>query len=454
MSKIKRTKRSKSEVARYDFSRRVKKPSGFFRWLTDFVASIGLTGHKVTVHKHGMEGLKPPYFVIGTHHSYLDLKTMVKALKPHKVTYICSLDVLVMHPEWLMNRLGIIFKRKFVQDVHLLKNMKHGVNDLRECTMVMYPEAKFSLDGTTSYLPPTLGKLAKYLGVPVVVANMHGNYVSQPQWSRPHNKLEPKIRKGTPLVTDLTLVASADDVKTLKSDEIQARIEQAMQYDDFAWQKENGVAIDDPHRAEGLHKLLYKCPHCGTEFAMHSENARLSCTHCGKTWEMSELGELTTADGDGVFTRIPDWFAWQKQKVREEVEGGTYRMEKEVRLCTLPYKKMYDWGKANFLQTPDGIVLSGNAYGEPFCETWKANATNGVHIEYNHIKESDAVAVSTLSESYWCFTDNDGTITKISLATDEIYRKAVADREKEDLQLTAQTPEEQDEIREVAAAID
>lgn len=81
MSAIKQTKRPKAQVTRFDFARRVKAP----------------------------------------------LKTMVKALYPNKVTYVCSLDVLTMHSEWLMNRIGIIFKRKFIQDVHLLKNMKHSV---------------------------------------------------------------------------------------------------------------------------------------------------------------------------------------------------------------------------------------------------------------------------------------------------------------------------------------
>ena len=34
------------------------------------------------------------------------------------------------------------------------------------------------------------------------------------------------------------------------------------------------------HRAEGLHRVLYQCPHCGTEFQMASEGSRLFCKHC------------------------------------------------------------------------------------------------------------------------------------------------------------------------------
>lgn len=450
MSVIKHTKRTKQNVKRFNFTRKVKSPARFWRGLTNIVASVGLRGHKLTVNKHGMEGLKPPYFVIGTHHSYLDLKTMVKALNPHKVTYVCSLDALTMHSEWLMNKVGVIFKRKFIQDVQMLKNMKHSVEKLTDCVLVMYPEAKYSLDGTTSFFPDSLGKLAKYLGVPVVVANQHGNTVAQQQWSRRKNEKEPKRRTHTPLVVDISLVASADEVKTLKGDEIQERIERAMQYDDFAWQKANNVVIDTPDRAEGLHKLLYKCPRCGVEFQTDSGGTRLWCKHCGAAWEMTPLGELQAADGgEPIYTHIPDWFDFEQASVRKEIESGTYRFEADVHLCTLPYNRLFEQGTAHFVQTPEGITLTGTAYGEPFAETWKGNATNGLHIEYNYSKESDAFALSTVNETYWCFMPNNGIITKLSLANDEIYRISSSPAE---IHVVANTPEEKEELKAVLAA--
>ena len=116
---------------------------------------------------------------------------------------------------------------------------------------------------------------------------------------------------------------------------------------------------------------------------------------------------------------------------------------------------MYAQGTAHFVQTNEGITLSGTAYGEPFCEHWKGNATNGLHIEYNHIKESDAFAVSTLKESYWCFTDNDGTITKLSIATDEIYRFATGGSTDAIVEaVIAETPEEKEELLEVASSLE
>ena len=213
--------------------------------------------------------------------------------------------------------------------------------------------------------------------------------------------------------------------------------------------KENNIIIDTPDRAEGLHKLLYKCAHCGAEFEMSSSGTRLKCNHCSSEWEMTPLGELEGVNCETVYSHIPDWFDYEQESVRKEVEDGTYRFEADVHLCTLPYKRLYDQGTAHFLQTPDGITLTGTAYGEPLYEQWKGNAVNGLHIEYNYLRIGDAFAVSTVDESYWCFMPDNGIITKLSIVTDEIYRKSSSPAEIH-VQITSREDEEQ--LKEVIAA--
>ena len=73
------------------------------------------------------------------------------------------------------------------------------------------------------------------------------------------------------------------------ADEINRRLVAAFQYDDYAWQKEKGIRVTYAGRAEGLHKVLYRCPACLTEFRMTSSGATLSCSACGKSWTLSEL---------------------------------------------------------------------------------------------------------------------------------------------------------------------
>ena len=72
-------------------------------------------------------------------------------------------------------------------------------------------------------------------------------------------------------------------------EEIQEVLDKEFSFDDFRWQKDNNIVVDEPFRADGLHRILYKCPHCGVEGKMESGGIHLSCTACGKRWELTEL---------------------------------------------------------------------------------------------------------------------------------------------------------------------
>lgn len=133
---------------------------------------------------------------------------------PHRTYNVVALDGLYDFGETLMRSIGTIAKRKFIKDLALLKNMKYVVNNRKDAILMMYPEAKYSLQGATSYLPPSLGKLAKFLGVPVVVCNLRGCYVNAPQWHKIYNK-NPRLEAV------VTQTATAEQVKTLSEEELQ-----------------------------------------------------------------------------------------------------------------------------------------------------------------------------------------------------------------------------------------
>jgi hypothetical protein len=72
-------------------------------------------------------------------------------------------------------------------------------------------------------------------------------------------------------------------------------------YDEYKWQRDNNIHIDFPQRAEGLHRVLYQCPHCLTEHEMDSKDDELWCNHCNKHWKMDTLGELHAVEGPTEF---------------------------------------------------------------------------------------------------------------------------------------------------------
>ena len=76
----------------------------------------------------------------------------------------------------------------------------------------------------------------------------------------------------------MTQLVTKDEIEKLDYKEINARIDTIFKYDDFAWQKDRNVRISYHDRAKGLHKVLYQCPNCHTEYRMASEGSKLGVT--------------------------------------------------------------------------------------------------------------------------------------------------------------------------------
>ena len=119
----------------------------------------------------------------------------------------------------------------------------------------------------------------------------------------------------------MTQILTKEDVERMSVDEINAVIQKGLTYDEYRYQKENGILITEPFRAEGLHRILYQCPHCLAESKMDSKGTELFCTACGKRWNMNEDGSLTALEGETEFSHIPDWFAWERGQVRVQCKN-------------------------------------------------------------------------------------------------------------------------------------
>lgn len=415
---------AKKTIKRYDFTQKPRKASKFWmtiaRW---FAINPRLKGFKLTVRKINMEGINPPYLLLATHASMLDFPVMYKAIAPYNANNVVAIDAIRDVGEYLMRALGCICKRKFVRDLDLIRNMRYCLNNYKSIVCV-YPEARYSLDGTTSFLPESLGKFAKLAGTPVVVLRMYGTFIAAPQWNKPEQKL--------PLVAELECVATAREAKELSAQELNERIFKAMQRDDYAYQAENGIQNRYKKRADGLHNILYQCPHCNTEFKMYSEGTRLWCASCGRAWQMDELGKLHAEEGETEFEHIPDWTKWERENVRREVRSGKYRFEDEVTVHTLPNaKRFYDQGRGKLVQTAEGTFLECTAYGEEKKLEWTAQELESVHIEYDYpfrkdkYKKNifgDCIDISVADDSYWLHPVSvRDQLTKFSFATEEIH---------------------------------
>ncbi len=392
-------------------------------WLIWILSKIVLMTKKYKVEKINMEGLKPPYIVLSNHMYFIDFELASMVTAPHRVNNVVSIDGYYRRP-WLMEFIGAICTRKFTMDIHLLKSIRKVIN--RGDILCMYPEARYSPCGITSYMPESLGMLVKRLKVPVVAIVHHGNYLHSPFWNF-------RKKRRVPLHTTATQILTPDDINNMTDAEINEAIRCALDYDEYRYQKENGIKITEKFRAEGMHKILYQCPNCLTESKMSSEGSEIFCTHCQKRWTLNEDGTLSANEGETEFSHVPDWFRWEREQVEKQILEGTYSFEDEVDVYSMPRCwKFEKLGHARLRHNAkEGFVLEGHYNGEDYCIKREPIQTNSLHIEYDYcyLKPLDCVDISTENDSFYCYPETkENVVTKLAFATEILYQLSVKDK--------------------------
>ncbi|MBQ4091685.1 MAG: hypothetical protein IJC64_05170 [Clostridia bacterium] len=379
------------------------------------LSKILLIGKKYKVEKVNMEGLKPPYMVLSNHMYFIDFELAAMVTFPHRVNNVVNLDGYYRRP-WLMELIGAIGTRKFTNDIHLVKSIYKVLR--RGDVLCMYPEARYSPCGIRSYLPDSLGALVKRARVPIVTIVHHGNHLDSPFWNF-------RKKRKVPLHTVATKILTPEQIETMSVAEINDCLRRALSYNDYQYQKDNGILIKEPYRAEGLHKVLYQCPHCMTESKMNSKGAEIYCEECGKRWELCEDGSLKALSGETEFCHVPDWFLWQREQVKAQIERGEYSFSDDVDVYSQPRAMNFihlGAGKVSH-DTERGFVLDGEYNGAEYHTERSPLQNNSLHVEYDwvYVKPEDCFDISTENDSFYCFPKKQNVVTKLAFATEIIY---------------------------------
>lgn len=307
-------------------------------------------------------------------------------------------------------------KRKFTHDIvtakHILRYLK---TEKHTCTL--YPEARFEFAGINERLDEALGKMCKHANVPVVMCMANGNFLNSPQWSKhPYRNIRQEAH--------MYVLLTPEEMKTMTADEVQAKIEKAFEKDEYKWQVEKNYHIKCKERAKGLHRILYKCPACNTEFKTNSAGIHLWCEECGAKWEMDTLSRLKGVNTDAGFSHIPDWYRWEREEVRKEVRNGTYHFEDDVRVEDYYSTKVgfLNVGEAHVVHDENGFTFNGVVDGEPFTLNKPLSSMYSVHVEYDFMDRGDAFDIATDKTSYFMFLKTaQNYLTKMHFAQEELY---------------------------------
>ena len=380
-------------------------------WIIAFINKL-LNRAKVVKHN---KLPKPPYILISTHASMLDFYMALAITFPRRVYWISTVEEFIPR-FFIFRRIGVLAKRKFTNDPK--GAMRYMEVLKRKKILVIYPEARYSFIGETERIDKGLGRLAKMANVPVVLNREHGNFLYCPQWS------DRKVRKVSSIVNEVETIIDKYDLETLTASEIQAKIEDNFYNSEEQWQDKKHILIKYPNRAVGLERILYKCPHCGTEFQMSTETHFIKCNHCGVKYDFLENGHLECVNGETMYNYPSKWYKWEKECVKKEILEGTYHFEDDVRpekllgagIGFVPMEGHYHLTH----DIDEGFVLKGTdndfEFHRPSLQSY------ALHIEYNYEDRGAFLELADQKDTYFVYPlTKPQQLTKLHFAVEHIY---------------------------------
>ncbi|MBP5237719.1 MAG: 1-acyl-sn-glycerol-3-phosphate acyltransferase [Clostridia bacterium] len=392
-----------------------KKPGVFFRALMRIASAGDLkkVNFRLLEPVRPYENVKPPYLILMNHSSFTDLEMASHIFKNIPYAIICTSDGFV-GKKALMRRLGCIPTEKFCSDPSLIVTIKQMLWDKR-CSVLMYPEASYTFDGTATPLPRYTGALLKRLEVPVIMVRTYGAFQRDPLY----NMLQ---KRKVDVSARADLLFTPEEIAKTPVRELDDALDKAFTYDHFAWQKENGIKVDELFRADGLQRILYKCPHCGAEGKTLGKGTSLECRSCGKKWQMDEYGELRAEKGDTEFSHIPAWYAWERDEVKKELESGTYLLDIPVKIGYMTdYKAIYMIGNGRLRHNADGFLLKNDAGDLVYRRS--PTESHSLYADYYWYELGDMICVGKKGRQFYCFPlDQSVPVAKARLAAEELYK--------------------------------
>lgn len=387
------------------------------RWLTTIiwiVSKITLRKTKFSYTSERMELVKDqPCLILMNHSSFTDMKLAYMIFYPKKFGIVTSVDAMTGILGKLMRLIGCTPTHKYITDLSLISDLRYMLKE-NKTSVLMYPEGGYSFDGCATTMPKQFGVLMKRLKVPVVTVITRGAFHRDPLY----NMLQIRDVKVS---AHVKCIATVEEIKEKSIEELNALVEREFSFDNFAWQKENHVSVREEFRADGIQRILYKCPHCGAENQMEGKGIGLTCHSCRKQWIMDEYGQMSAKEGNTEFSHIPDWYRWQRECVRKELEEGTYFLDTEVEIgIQVNLDGICMIGKGRLIHSTEGFHLTGADGKLDYIQSPVYSYT--LYSDYYWYEIGDVIGIGNNEFSYFCFPKEEVSVTKARLATEELYQ--------------------------------
>ena len=332
-----------------------------------------------------LEQYSPPYIVLPNHVMFSD-PFIIGTILPHPLSWVTSdTQFRSRISRIFLSLVGAIPKTKFRSD---LESVKHIMRRLKSGGVVgIYPEGRRNWDGHTMPLLYSTAKLLRLLKVPVLVPIVKGGYLAEPRWAR-------KRRKGK-VVIEFKHGFTVEELKTLKVDDIYAKMKDLLEYDEYEYLKETRLAVRSKRPAENLELTLFICPECKSIAKLESSFSMFTCSECGYAVHLNQYGFFEKRSDRFHFDTIRDWNVWQLGYLKELLNAGAagghaHPVFTDERVWQLegkrnrPFEKMHFGTLGMFSDRIEMRTQAGDVLKFPIGEIESINVQAGERLEYFH----------------------------------------------------------------------
>lgn len=249
--------------------------SFFNHFLLSTIYKISRLKNKIIVKNNTLKEIEGPYLMYANHHSMMDFN-YIYALDRERGIGIVVNAYYFRIPFFgkLGKRAGMIPKKMFTTDISAIKGIIKTKNE--GYPIVIFPEARLSTSGKSSYIDESSAALAKKLELPLVLVNTRKAYFYKNKWR--------KSKFRGPYEVEVKKVLSKEELDKLSVEELHTIIQDELTFNEFDYT--DGLNIKSKKKAIGLENILYMCPHCRSLYSNKTKGNTMICEQCGKEYHI------------------------------------------------------------------------------------------------------------------------------------------------------------------------
>ena len=324
---------------------------------------------------------KKPFMLISTHASRDDYLYNLYGMRVNNIHIVCGYrNVFQKYVYSIFKSIGVIAKYLYQPDPTAVKQMLKSVK--MGDSLFLAPEGIQSTSGSTHPInPATMDFIAK-CKLPVILCKTNGSYLTRTRYSS-------DIKKGK-MNFHYTYLFTPEELATKSKQELYAKLMEHFKYNEFDYNRQHKIAFKgEKPNAFGLEKIIYRCPHCNSEFKIKVDGEVVSCSECGYSVRMDEYYLLNPVSKDMIFDDTDKWYKWQRKILHGETRSDEFCLTQKVKLSDINPSKLgknfssRDIGEGVLTLTNKGLHYVGTQLEESVDLFFEAQAVYSLIFDIN-----------------------------------------------------------------------